>query len=243
MMPILARGIQKSFARTHVLRGLDLQVATGSVYGLLGRNGTGKTTLIRVLMGLARPDAGSSSVMGRNLLTSGSREKPSVGYVAQGGLLPPGMRVGELVDFDHALRPDWDPASLRRWLGKMQIDSRRKVRELSGGERKRLELELALAARPAVLLLDEPFIAIDPVSRAELMAEMMGFAAEHGATILISSHTIGDLERLCDRIGILSRGVIAHESTLEELKSGPGGSLEEIAVDLMRGLEEDEVAK
>jgi ABC-2 type transport system ATP-binding protein len=242
MMPILARGIQKSFGATHVLRGLDLQVAIGSVYGLLGRNGAGKTTLIRVLMGLARPDAGSSSVLGRNLLADGSREKPSVGYVAQDGLLPLGMSIGELVDFDHALRPNWDPASLQRWLGKMQIDSRRKVRELSGGERKRLALELALAARPAVLLLDEPFIAIDPISRAELMGELMGFAAEHGATILISSHTMSDLERLCDRIGVVSRGVIAHESTLEELKSGAGGSLEEIAVDLMRGLEEDEVA-
>jgi ABC-2 type transport system ATP-binding protein len=242
MMPILARGIQKSFARTHVLRGLDLEVPPGSVYGLLGRNGAGKTTLIRVLMGLARPDSGSSSVLGRNLFRSGSRKKPSVAYVAQDGLLPLGMRVGELMAFDHALRPEWDPVSLRQWLEKKQIDPRRKVRELSGGERKRLELELALAARPAVLLLDEPFIAVDPVSRAELMGELMGFAAEHGATILISSHTIGDLERLCDRIGILYGGVIAHDSTLEELKSGPSGSLEEIAVDLMRGLGEDEVA-
>lgn len=122
------------------------------------------------------------------------------------------------------------------------IVPRRKVRELSGGERKRLELELALAAQPEVLLLDEPFIGLDPVARAEFMGQLMGFAADQEATILISSHVIGDLERMCDRVGILARGAIAHESTLEELKSGRGESLEEVAVKLMRKLEAEEVS-
>ena len=242
MTPILVRELHKAFGKAGVLRGLDLHVETGSIYGLLGKNGAGKTTLIRVLMGLARPDAGIVSVMGCDPLGSDSPDKQRVAYVAQGELLPPGARVAEVVDFDRGLRSAWDAGSLERWLGKAGIDPRRKVRELSGGQRKRLELELALAAQPEVLLLDEPFIGLDPVARTELMGELMGFAADQEATILISSHVIGDLERMCDRVGILARGVIAHESTLEELKSGGGGSLEEIAVKLMRKLEAEEVS-
>jgi ABC-2 type transport system ATP-binding protein len=188
-------------------------------------------------MGLARPNAGSVAIMGSDLLTRGGREKQGVAYVAQGELLPPGARIAEVVDFDGALRSDWDPSSVSSWLKEARIDSRRKVRELSGGERKRLELELALAAKPKVLLLDEPFIGLDPVVRTELMGALLGFTADQEATILVSSHIIADLERMCDRIGILARGVIAHESTLEELKSEAGGSLEEVAVELMRKLE------
>lgn len=242
MTPILVHELHKAFGNTCVLRGLDLHVETGSIYGLLGRNGAGKTTLIRLLMGLARPDAGSIAVMGCDPLTSSGREKQRVAYVAQGELVPPGARVAEVVDFDRALRSAWDAGSFERWLGKAGMDPRRKVRELSGGQRKRLELALALAAQPEVLLLDEPFIGLDPVARTEFMGELMGFAADQEATILISSHVIGDLERMCDRVGILARGEIAHESTLEELKSCCGGSLDEIAVKLMRKLEAEEVA-
>jgi ABC-2 type transport system ATP-binding protein len=242
MTPILVHGLRKSFGRSHVLRGLDLHVEAGSIYGLLGRNGAGKTTLIRVLMGLARPNAGSIAVMGCDPLTSSRREKQRVAYVAQGELIPPGASVAEVANLDAALRSKWNPASLEAWMRGAGIVPRRKVRELSGGERKRLELELALAAQPEVLLLDEPFIGLDPVARAEFMGQLMGFAADQEATILISSHVIGDLERMCDRVGILARGAIAHESTLEELKSGRGESLEEVAVKLMRKLEAEEVS-
>lgn len=242
MTPILVRDLHKAFGNARVLRGLDLHVETGSIYGLLGKNGAGKTTLIRVLMGLARPDAGIVSVMGCDPLTSSSREKQRVAYVAQGELLPPGARVAEVVDFDRALRSTWDAVSLERWLGRAGIDPRRKVRELSGGQRKRLEVELAFAAQSELLLLDEPFLGLDPISRTELMGELMGFAADHETTILISSHVIGDLERMCDCVGILVRGVIAHESTVDELKSGAGGNLEEVLVALMHKLEAEEVA-
>lgn len=240
MTPILVRGLRKSFGRSRVLRGLDLHVEAGSIYGLLGRNGVGKTTLIRVLMGLARPNAGSIALMGCDPLASSHREKQRVAYVAQGELIPPDASVAEVANLDAALRIKWNPTSLETWTRGAGIVPRRKVRELSGGERKRLELELALAAQPEVLLLDEPFIGLDPVARTELMGELMGFAADREATILISSHVIGDLERICDRVGILARGVIAHESTLEGLKSGAAGSLEEIAVKLMRKLEDEE---
>ena len=225
--------------------GLSFHIDQVEVLGVVGASGAGKSTLLGVLAGRINPTSGTVRLQGKNI--KHSREARALtGYLSHDSMLYSGLSAQEnLVLYCRLYGVRGAAARVEEMLRLIGLWDRRDdlVGGFSRGMEQRLSIARSLLHDPSLLILDEPFSAIDPVSRAELMAEMMGFAAEHGATILISSHTIGDLERLCDRIGILSRGVIAHESTLEELKSGPGGSLEEIAVDLMRGLEEDEVAK
>ena len=115
----------------------------------------------------------------------------------------------------------------------------RKVGSLSAGQSRRVELELALAGKPSVLLLDEPFAGLDPVSRAELIETLVTHAVDSGATVLLSSHILSDLERLCDRVGFLARGIIAHEESMDALKAR-GDSLEDVGVELIRSLERKE---
>ena len=233
MTPIEATRIEKSFGTTPVLRGVSLEVASGSIYGLLGRNGAGKTTLLKILIGLIHADSGEGRVLGARLASERPREKERVAYVAQGDFLPQWARIKDLIRFDAALRPKWDASRLDRWLHSVGISDKRRVDKLSVGQRKRFELELAMAGRPDALLLDEPFAGVDPVSRIELIEALLGHVAEKEATILMSSHIIGDLERLCDRIGILADGVIAFEDELDALRER-GENLEEVGIALMR---------
>ncbi len=218
MKAIAVHELRKSYARTEVLRGLELEVGEGCIYGLLGRNGAGKSTLLRVLIGLARADAGEARVLGQELSVGCPAEKARVAFVAQGEFLPGWARIQDLLRFDAALRPEWDGRALERWLAAEKLKPSARVGKLSAGLRKRLELELALASQPSVLLMDEPFAGLDPVSRAEILEQTMAYAATRPLTILVSSHLVADLERLCDRVGVLARGVIAFEAELDALK-------------------------
>jgi ABC-2 type transport system ATP-binding protein len=197
MKVIAAQGLEKRFGAGQVLAGLDLAVPEGSIYGLLGRNGAGKTTLLKLAMGLLSPTAGSIRI-----------DSERIGYVAESGSLPDWMTARDLIRFERRLRPRLDVARLERLAGDAPM------RALSKGQRKRLELELALAAEPEVLILDEPFDGLDPVTRAEAMEAVV----QSGATMLISSHALTDLERLCDRVGVLAGGRIAFAAPLDELK-------------------------
>ena len=236
MNPIEVNEVEKCFGSTQVLRGLSLSVERGSIYGLLGRNGAGKTTLMKILIGLLRADSGSAQVLGSALCDAVPDQKQKVAYVAQGEFLPPWASIKNLMHFDAVVRADWHPDSLRRWLDAERIGEKRTIGTLSSGQSKRVELELAIAGRPSVLLLDEPFAGLDPVSRAEFTQSLIAHAADSGATILLSSHILTDLERLCDRVGFLVRGVLAHEAPVDSLKAD-GDTLEDVGVELLRALE------
>jgi ABC-2 type transport system ATP-binding protein len=237
MSPIKADNLWKAFGHTKALNGLSLTVAPGSIYGLLGRNGAGKTTLLKILIGLLRPDSGTAHVLGHSLSDGVPKEKAQVAYVAQDELLPPWASATDLMRFDAAVRPQWNADALLGWMAREGIDARRSVGALSAGQRKRVELELALAGRPSVLLLDEPFAGLDPVSRAEFIEALIAHTAESDATILLSSHILTDLERLCDHVGFLVGGVLRHEEQMDALKSR-GDQLEDVGVELLRSLEE-----
>jgi ABC-2 type transport system ATP-binding protein len=239
MNPIEVRDVRKSFGSTVVLRGLSMSVKPASMYGLLGRNGAGKTTLLKILIGLLRASSGTAQVLGTSLSDGAPREKQDVAYVSQTPLLPSWASVDDLMRFDAAARPEWHPDSLQRWLDAEGIEASRKVGSLSAGQSKRVELELALAGKPSVLLLDEPFAGLDPVSRAEFIETLVTHAVDSSATVLLSSHILSDLERLCDRVGFLARGIIAHEDSMDALKAR-GDSLEDVGVELIRSLERKE---
>jgi ABC-2 type transport system ATP-binding protein len=240
MNAIEVTGLSKSFGEQPVLRNLDLTVPLGSIYGLLGRNGAGKTTLLKTLIGLLVPDEGRGLVLGDDLARGTADHKQDIGYVAQGEILPGFATIRDLIEFESSLRPKWNSAVLDAWLEKEELRFDRKARALSVGQRKRLELELVLAGHPAVLLMDEPLAGLDPVSRSEIMERLTAFVAGNERTILLSSHILSDLERLCDRVGVMSEGHLVMEADIDAFKSGAavivgplGSSLDGVALDIV----------
>ena len=214
-----ANDLSKRFGEREVLRQLELSIPAGAVYGLLGRNGGGKTTLLGLLLGLLRPDRGDALVHGTDLRLS-PEIKRRVAYVAEAELLPGWATIADLMRLESSARDTWEPAALEAWLAAERLARGRAVQSLSKGQRKRLEVELALAGRPSVFILDEPLSGLDPVARAEILEALMAWVAESGATVIMSSHVLSELERICDRIGVLAGGRIALEASLDELKDG-----------------------
>jgi ABC-2 type transport system ATP-binding protein len=145
-----------------------------------------------------------------------------VGYVADGEVLPAWATLEDLASFERRLRESWDNSAMVRWMGAERLTRWFRVRDLSRGQRKRFEIELALASRPAVLLLDEPFAGIDPVAKSEILQALLGHVAETGASVLLSSHVLPDLERVCDHVGVLADGRVATVVAMDELKESGG---------------------
>jgi ABC-2 type transport system ATP-binding protein len=219
MNPIEAVGLWKYWDYKPVLLGLDFAVREHTVTGLLGRNGAGKSTLIKSFLGTCGTDRGQACVLGSELWRHDSlTTKQRVGYVSEEEVFPGYARIEDLIRLERSLRSDWQEAGLRDWLSTAVVSSNRRVQALSKGTRKRLELEILLASRPDVILMDEPFSGLDPVSRTEFMERFMDFLAEHPATVLVSSHILSDLERYCEQIAVLARGRIALETPLDSLK-------------------------
>jgi ABC-2 type transport system ATP-binding protein len=219
MKPIQVEGLWKRWDHKPVLMGLDLSIKPRTVTGLLGRNGAGKSTLIKTLLGIHGADSGQARVLGSELWRHDAvAVKQRVGYVSEDEVFPGFASVEDLIRLERALRPDWQEKGLREWLGTAVISSKRRVSALSKGTRKRLELEILLASRPEVILMDEPFSGLDPVSRAEFMERFMDYLAERPATVLVSSHILSDLERFCDQIAVLAEGKIRLELPLDSLK-------------------------
>ncbi|MES2200847.1 MAG: ABC transporter ATP-binding protein [candidate division FCPU426 bacterium] len=213
------KGLEKKLEGKAILSGLNLSLSEGSVYGLLGLNGAGKTTLIKTLAGLYTADSGEIQLLGDKADAGSLALKQKLGYVAEIDLLPAWASISDLCHLERSLRPgSWAQDDLDDWMKKQKLDPERKAASLSKGQRKRLELELLLAAKPRLLLLDEPLSGLDPVSRLDFMERLIGYVADRSATVLMSSHILGDLERLCDRIGILQDGQIVLELGMEELK-------------------------
>lgn len=214
-----AHGLAYRFGNLHAVRGVDLRLARGEVFGFLGRNGAGKTTTIRMLMGMIRPHAGTLRFFGgepcRRTRTS---EKRRIGYVSQAQHFYPWMNANRLGRFVGGLYPSWDQDEFTRLLDRFHVPGRQTVASLSGGTRAKLALALALAPRPELLILDEPMAGLDAVARREFLDLLRAHAAEHGRTTFLSSHRIQEIERVCDRVGILDRGRLVYDGTILELR-------------------------
>ena len=211
-------GADRSFGRVAAVQDLSLQVAEGSIYGLLGENGAGKTTTLRMLAGLLWPDRGEIRVVGVRPADFTVEDRRAVGYVSEKQMLPPLMRAGSLIAFCAGLYPEWDAALVDRLLRRFRIDPRQRVGWLSGGTARKLSLLLALAQRPRVLLLDEPAAGLDAVARRELLDELLDVIREGDRTVFLSSHLLSDVERVADEVGIIADGRLKVSEPLDHLK-------------------------
>jgi ABC-2 type transport system ATP-binding protein len=213
------QGLAKSYGRTSVVEGVTFRVERGSVFGLIGPNGAGKTTLIRMLMGMLTMTSGRAHVLGIDVATNADEVQRKVGYVPESPSIYRWMTVGEVIRFCRAFRDTWSDEVCDGMLDRFELDPRKKVRQLSKGMQTKLSLLLALAYEPEVLILDEPTTGLDPVTREEFLEPVLGAVCGRGCTVLFSSHTIEDVERLADRVGILIRGRLIVEDSVKELLS------------------------
>jgi ABC-2 type transport system ATP-binding protein len=211
---IEASGLGKRYRRTWALRDCTLTIPAGCVVGLVGPNGAGKTTLLQLATGLLTPTCGTIRVLGEPPAASPA-QLARVGFVAQDTPVYARMRVADHLRMGAWLNPGWDDVLAQRRIGQLGLDPKQRAGSLSGGQRAQLALTLALAKRPELLLLDEPVASLDPLARREFLRSLMEAVAEHGTSVVMSSHLVADLERVCDYLIVLvaSRVRVAGEVT------------------------------
>ena len=198
-------GLGKRYGSRWALQDCSFELEPGSVTALVGPNGAGKTTLLQLAVGLGRPSAGTVRVLGHDPLREAGAVLPRIGFVAQDHPLYRGFSVAETLRLGRKLNPSWDDELARDRIEQLGVSPRQKVGKLSGGQQAQVALTLALAKRPELLLLDEPVASLDPLARREFLQSVMEAVAETGMTVILSSHIVADLERVCDHLVILSQ--------------------------------------
>jgi len=202
------------------LRDVSLRVPTGSIYGFLGPNGSGKTTTIRMFMGMLKPDRGSIRVLGREVPRELPRILGRVGFVPERPHIYPALTVAEAVRYHSSFYPLWDKGWADELGGRLGLDPGRRISRMSKGETGKLLLLLALAQRPDLLVLDEPTDGLDPVVRRDVLTAVLDYVSETSATVFISSHLVHELERICDWVGVLDHGQLVAELPMQSFKNG-----------------------
>jgi ABC-2 type transport system ATP-binding protein len=223
---VQARGLAVRFGRKRVLEGLDLDVPSGSVTALVGPNGAGKSTLLRVFAGALVPDGGRASVLGLDPAREGPRVRARAGYVPDRFEVPRWMRGRDWLRFLARFYPSWSRDEEQRLLELLQLDPSDKIADLSKGARAKLALVAALAHRPQLLLLDEPFSGLDVSARDAIATAIFGHLREEASTVLFVSHSISDVERLADRIAVLEGGRIVRAGDVESVARAASGGID-----------------
>jgi ABC-2 type transport system ATP-binding protein len=213
--------LYKSFAGNPALRGLDLRVPVGSIFGFLGRNGAGKTTTIKTLMGLLRPDGGAARVFGIPIVDADSSVeiRRRIGFVTEDKELYPYMTVQQLIRFTRPFFPKWRNDLEQRYLKIFDLPLRRKVSDLSKGMRSKLLLLLTISRGADLLILDEPTDGLDPAATEDVLRELVTISASSGATIFFSSHQLTEVEAIADHIGIVDQGKMIVAGSLDDIKT------------------------
>jgi ABC-2 type transport system ATP-binding protein len=223
---LVADRLTKRYRRTLALDHCSFAVPEGAIVALVGPNGAGKSTLLHCATGLIRPTEGTLSVLGGS---PGDETLPGVGFVAQDAPLYRDFTAGELLTMGARLNRDFDLAFGRERLAKVGVPLDRRADRLSGGQRAQVALCLALAKRPRLLLLDEPLASLDPLARREFLSAVVDAVAEAPMTVILSSHLISDLERVCDHLLVLHSGHVQVIGETDQLLAthkvliGPGG--------------------
>ena len=214
---ISVRGLVKRYGSKTVVDRLDLEVPQGAVYAFLGDNGAGKTSTIKVLVGMHPPDRGGARILGQDCWAKAVSLRHQVGYVPERPRFYEWMTVTEIGWFTAAFHRTGFMDRYHDWTHKLGLDSRKRLRDLSKGGYARVALALALAPDPEVLILDEPTSGLDLLTRRDFLASLVDLAS-HGRTILISSHGIAELERIASHVGLLSHGKLLFSGPVEDVK-------------------------
>jgi ABC-2 type transport system ATP-binding protein len=211
-------GLGKRYGwRTWALRDCTLSLPSGQIIGLVGANGAGKTTLLHLAIGLLKPTEGTVSMFDRPVRMDRATGLAQIGFVAQDHPLYRGFTVADLLRFGRSLNPGWDRAAADRRLADLDIPFDRKVGKLSGGQQAQVALTLALAKQPRMLVLDEPVASLDPLARREFMKNLVDAVAGGGLTVLLSSHVVAELERVCDHLVLLHDGRVRLAGDIDDL--------------------------
>ncbi|ADB49314.1 ABC transporter ATP-binding protein [Conexibacter woesei] len=197
-----AHGLGKRYGRRWALSDCTLEVPSGRVVGLVGPNGAGKSTLLNLAVGMLAPSTGTIEVLGGRP-ADGPAQLAKVGFVAQDTPTYPGLSVEEHLQLGARLNPAWDDAVARARIDQLGVDPAQRAKNLSGGQRAQLALTLGIAKRPELLILDEPVASLDPLARREFLQDLMEAVAEHELSVVLSSHLVSDLERVCDHLIVL----------------------------------------
>lgn len=209
--------LAKRYGSTWALRECSLAIAQGTVAALVGPNGSGKTTLLQLAVGITPPSLGRVEVFGWSPHEQPLMVLSRVGFVAQDHPLYRGFTVRETLRFARNLNPRWDERIARERLDRLGISLASRIGKLSGGQRAQVALVLALAKRPELVLLDEPVAALDPLARREFLQSLMDAVAQDGLTVLLSSHILADLERVCDYLIILSASRVQLAGSIDQI--------------------------
>ncbi len=216
-LAIRTTGLGKRFGRTVALDSVSLAVPEGAIFALVGRNGAGKTTLIKLLMNMLRPSAGSAQVLEKDASRLGGKGFCNIGYVSENQELPEWMTVGALLEFCRPFYPQWDGDLAERLVAQFDLPLKRRLHQLSRGMRMKAAFVSALAYRPRLIVLDEPFSGLDPLVRDELIDSLLDLASE--STIFLSSHDLAEIESLASHMGYLEEGRLLFSEEMTALSA------------------------
>ena len=217
---ISIKNVSKRYKTSHVLKDLSFSVSKGSVVGLLGKNGCGKTTLIKCALGLLRPNTGNITVFGEDVWDLSAQAKGRLGYVPQTSSFYPWLKVHEIIDYTASFYPTWNKLLVNRLISDWDLESilNQGATVISQGLAQRLSIILALGHEPDLLVLDEPVASLDPGARRTFLKTILDIVADRGCTVLFSTHITSDLERVANRVAMLDQGKIKLDMELDELK-------------------------
>jgi ABC-2 type transport system ATP-binding protein len=233
-VPLQTTALGKRYGKRWAIRDCSLEIPAGSVTALIGPNGTGKSTLLRMVVGLGTPTEGSVAVFGNDPRREQTVVLPQLGYVAQERPLYSRFSVDEMFKVGEKMNSVWDRDFAEKRAAQLGIGLRERADKLSGGQQAQISLILALAKHPALLVLDEPTASLDPLARREFLQVLMEAVAVDGTTVVMSSHNVPDVERVCDHLVILSKAKVQVAESLDTFLSthrtlvGPRASNEEM---------------
>jgi ABC-2 type transport system ATP-binding protein len=218
MNVIEVRQLTRVFGHIRAVDSATIDVAQGTILGLLGPNGAGKSTFLKLLVGHLRATSGTVMLLGQEVSQSRRAPWERLGYVSQARYLPDWMTAAECLRFTRALRPRWDEAKAAQLVERLELPLETKICDLSRGNYVRLQIALALAHNPELILLDEPTSGLDPFGRRQLLQLLIDEIGLHGCTVLFSSHIVEDVERMADHVAIMNAGRIVVSEAVDQIK-------------------------
>ena len=211
--------LTKAFGTQFALDHLTVSMPQGTICGFLGRNGAGKTTAIKLMLGLLKPTKGSATLLGCDAQALTDQVKARIGYVTEGHRLITWMTISKIEQFQKAFYPgQWDSQFFADMIEYFDLSPRKKIKHLSNGQRAQVSLALTLAPHPELLIMDDPTLGLDPAIRRQFLEGMIHLIMKQGRTVLFSSHILADVERVCDRLLVLDKGVLRADCTLDQFR-------------------------